>query len=315
MHTLVVGAGFSGYAIALHARQFGSVCGTRQQAQSLEALHEATVEGVVLSPGAIPSVPDDSANASDNFEVANVVDEPMQAQLAKVSHLVICVAPARQAPLNDGVHRYFSNPQLKLPNLEWVGYLSTIGVYGNHDGAWVDETTACGSRQMRSLMRIEAENAWGTLTQRWQVPLSILRLSGIYGPGRNAIEDAVQGRARMLIKPEQVFNRIHVSDLAEATGLCAQQRFSGIVNITDDLPAPPQDVICYAHQLVGKPPPPAVDFSTADISNMARSFYSENKRVSNAFSKQQIGMRYKYPTYTDGLDALWSDYVPGQPAA
>lgn len=312
MHTLVIGAGFSGYAIAQHVRQYGSVCGTRQQTQSLMALRKAQLEAIVFSPSNNAS---SSANRSGVCTIAEqqtVMDEPIQSQLAKVTHLVICVAPARQAPLDDAVLRYFSSAQINMPKLEWVGYLSTIGVYGNHDGAWIDESTPCGSTQVRSLMRLEAENAWHTLCEHWQIPLSILRLSGIYGAGRNAIEDAVKGRARMLIKPEQVFNRIHVGDLAKAVGLCAQKKFNGIVNITDDLPAPPQDVICYAHRLAGKSPPPAVDFKTADISDMARSFYSENKRVSNALSKQQIDMHYTYPTYIDGLDALWSEYVAAE---
>jgi len=196
--------------------------------------------------------------------------------------------------------------QARPAKLEWVGYLSTIGVYGDHAGGWVDETTACTSSQVRSVMRREAEIGWQALATTWQVPLAILRLSGIYGPGRNAVEDAIAGRARMLVKPEQVFNRIHVDDLAAATVRCAKQRYQGVVNITDDLPAPPQDVIRYAHKLVGKPAPEAVDFATADISDMARSFYSENKRVSNKLSKAALGMQYRYPTYESGLDALWA---------
>jgi nucleoside-diphosphate-sugar epimerase len=139
------------------------------------------------------------------------------------------------------------------------------------------------------------------------VPVSLLRLSGIYGPGRSAVNDALDGRARMLIKPDQVFNRIHVDDLAEATLKAGQAAYAGIVNITDDLPAAPERVIIFAHDLVGKPAPEAHDFHRADISPMARSFYSENKRVNNQLGKSVLGIKYRYPTYKEGLDAIWTD--------
>jgi len=226
-------------------------------------------------------------------------------QLAQVTHLVVCAGPARTAPLDDSVLRFFSQP-MRLPQLQWLGYLSTIGVYGNHDGGWVDETTSCTSTQMRSIMRREAEIAWQQQALSWQVPISILRLSGIYGPGRNAIIDALAGRARMLIKKDQVFNRIHVDDLAAATVKAASLAHHGVLNITDDLPAAPQDIIRYAHELVGKPAPESVDFDTADISDMARSFYNENKRVKNALSKRVLSFDYQYPTYREGLQSLFA---------
>jgi nucleoside-diphosphate-sugar epimerase len=182
--------------------------------------------------------------------------------------------------------------------------LSTIGVYGDHDGQWIDEESPCISRQRRSLARHAAELAWQSFGHQFGVPVSILRLSGIYGPGRNAVEDALAGRARMLIKPGQVFNRIHVHDLAQATILAALQRFDGVLNITDDEPAPPQDVICYAHSLLGLSPPEAQDFASAEISPMARSFYSENKRVSNQRSRSLLGLQYRYPNYRAGLKQL-----------
>ncbi len=296
MHTFVVGAGFSGLHIAKRAQSLGGVCGTRRSESALIELQQAGIDSVVLC-GLEPAV----TGSTDR----QTLDERTLHQLALVTHLVICAGPARHAPLNDPVLRLFSMASIRLPKLQWVGYLSTIGVYGNHDGAWVDESTACTSVQERSIMRREAELGWQAQAQRWQVPLAILRLSGIYGPGRNAVEDAIAGRARMLIKEGQVFNRIHVSDLAEATMKAASIHFNGIVNVTDDLPAAPQEVIRYAHQLAGKPEPEAVDFATSEISDMARSFYSENKRVSNALSKQQVGMVYNYPTYREGLDALW----------
>ena len=289
MHTLIIGAGFSGFQIALLAKQMGSVCGTRRSAESFDELHGAGIDAAV-------------------FSETDVSENALQ-QMASTTHLVICAGPQRQAPLNDSVLRWFGSAAARLPQLQWVGYLSTIGVYGNHDGGWVDENTPCTSIQTRSVMRLEAEQGWQKQAAHWQVPLSILRLSGIYGPGRNAVEDAIAGRARMLIKPDQVFNRIHVEDLATATMQAARIGYAGIVNITDDLPAPPQDVIRHAHELVGKPAPLAVDFETADISDMARSFYSENKRVSNALSKQALNMNYRFPTYREGLAAALNAYT------
>lgn len=294
MYTLVIGAGFSGFHIAQRAKDFGGVCGTRRSLAATDELQRSGIDSAVLS-----GLESDSVLGPEH----KTVDFTMLHEFGLVTHLVICAAPSRQAPLNDSVLRLFSHAAIKLPKLEWVGYLSTIGVYGNHDGDWVDESTACTSAQVRSLMRREAELGWQAQAAAWQVPLSILRLSGIYGPGRNAIEDAITGRTRMLIKEGQVFNRIHVSDLADATMKAANGLFDGIANITDDLPAAPQDVIRYAHELVGKPAPMAVDFATGEISDMARSFYSENKRVSNALSKQLLGMEYQYPTYREGLSA------------
>ena len=287
MHTLVVGAGYSGFHIAMEASRHGSVCGTRRKAGDLQGLKDAGMEAVTLSADETVS---ESADTGEQF--------------ARTTHLVICNAPARQEPLDDPVLRLFSSG-IELPQLEWIGYLSTIGVYGNHNGAWVDEDTPCTSTQIRSIMRRQAEQGWQAQALRWQVPLTIIRLSGIYGPGRSAIDDAVAGRGRMLIKPGQVFNRVHVADIAKASVLAAVSRTDAIINVTDDMPAAPQDVVRYAHALAGKSAPPEIAFATADISDMARSFYSENKRVSNALSKQLLGMQYRYPTYKQGLDSLW----------
>ncbi|MFK7860745.1 MAG: NAD-dependent epimerase/dehydratase family protein [Granulosicoccus sp.] len=296
MHTLVLGAGFSGTHIAQHAQRQGPVCVTRRSAASLDALSAEGMDVVQLS------APD---LLSDQSLIEKAISKELKQQLSKTTHLISCVGPGRSAPLDDPILRLLESENVHLPQLQWVAYLSTIGVYGHHDGNWIDEDTPCTSEQSRSIMRREAELGWQRKAASWQVPLSILRLSGIYGPGRNAVEDAIAGRARMLIKPNQVFNRIHVEDLAAATLLCAERRFDGVINITDDLPAAPQDIIMYAHALVNKPAPQAMDFATADITDMARSFYSENKRVSNALSKQALGMRYRYPTYKEGLDALY----------
>jgi nucleoside-diphosphate-sugar epimerase len=193
-----------------------------------------------------------------------------------------------------------------MPNLEWIGYLSTVGVYGDHDGEWVDEDTPCRPVSKRSVARLAAEEGWTRLATEAGVPLAIIRLSGIYGPGRNALKTVDEGKARRLIKPGQVFNRIHVADIGGATALLARQRLGGIYNVTDDLPAPPQDVVSRAAELMGVEPPPEVDFATADLSPMARSFYGENKRVTNARIKL-VGYTFLYPDYHAGLEGLLAD--------
>jgi nucleoside-diphosphate-sugar epimerase len=191
-----------------------------------------------------------------------------------------------------------------MPKLEWIGYLSTVGVYGDHDGEWVDEQTPCKPVSRRSVARLAAEDGWTRLADEAGVPLAIIRLSGIYGPGRNALKTLSEGKARRLIKPGQVFNRIHVADIGGATALLARQRLGGIYNVTDDMPAPPQDVVSEAARIMGVEPPAEMDFETAELSPMARSFYGENKRVSNARIKAS-GYSFMYPDYFTGLAALF----------
>ena len=283
MHSLVIGAGFSGQWIAGELGLHGRVIGTRRTQEAVDSLG---FDGVVFDAGDMSStLPSD------------VIDH--------VTHLVVSVAPGREAPLAEPVLSWMTQQEESVfPRLQWIGYLSTIGVYGDHGGDWVDEETPCKSEQSRSLMRREAEIAWQAFASARGLPLSVLRLSGIYGPGRSAVDDARKGRDRMIIKEAQVFNRIHVADLASATTLCAQAKFDGVLNITDDEPAPPQDVIRFAHELVGKDAPPEVMFDQADLSPMARSFYSENKRVDNRRSKEMLGFDYRYPNYRLGLQSL-----------
>lgn len=181
-----------------------------------------------------------------------------------------------------------------------IVYLSTIGVYGDHGGGWVDESTPPQSTLDRARMRVGAEQAWMDIGDT-----AILRLAGIYGPGRNALATLRAGTARRIIKPGQVFNRIHVDDIAGAIMAAIQHGSGGIWNVCDDEPAPPQDVIAYAAELMGVAPPPEEDFATAEMSAMARSFYSSSARVSNAKLKRELGVALLHPTYRHGLDALW----------
>jgi nucleoside-diphosphate-sugar epimerase len=183
-----------------------------------------------------------------------------------------------------------------------VIYLSTIGVYGDHGGAWVDESTPPQAALERARMRVAAEQAWAKIAQG---NVAILRLAGIYGPGRNALATMRAGTARRIIKPGQVFNRIHVDDIASAIMAAFHHQAGGTWNVCDDEPAPPQDVIAYAAQLMGVAPPPEEAFETAEMSTMARSFYASSARVSNAKLKRDLGITLAHPTYRHGLDTLW----------
>lgn len=183
-----------------------------------------------------------------------------------------------------------------------VVYLSTIGVYGDHAGGWVDESTPPQATLERTRMRIAAEQAW---TKMAHGDVAILRLAGIYGHGRNALLTLGAGTARRIIKPGQVFNRIHVDDIASAIMAAVHHPGSGTWNVCDDEPAPPQDVIAYAARLMGVAPPPEETFETAEMSAMARSFYASSARVSNAKLKRELGVTLAFPTYRHGLGALW----------
>ncbi len=237
------------------------------------------------------------------FDGETPTDEVAKA-LGTVTHLIQSISPDERG---DPVLRVFGQQLNRLmPRLEWVGYLSTVGVYGNHDGAWVDEETSCKPVSRRSIWRLAAENQWLDFSQQTGLPVAILRLSGIYGAGRNPLIKVGNGTARRLVKPDQVFNRIHVADIAAATQHLAMAMAGGIYNVTDDLPAPPQDVVTYACRLMNASPPPEIDFETADLTPMARSFYGENKRVSNAKLKKR-GFRFRYPDYKTALSAMVAD--------
>ena len=183
-----------------------------------------------------------------------------------------------------------------------VIYLSTIGVYGDHGGAWVDESTPPQAALDRTRIRLAAEQAWMEITHG---DVAVLRLAGIYGPGRNALATLCTGSARRIVKPGQVFNRIHVDDIANAIMAAVRHQGGGLWNVCDDEPAPPQDVIAHAAKLMGVAPPVEEAFETAEMSVMARSFYAGNARVSNAKVKHDLGLTLAYPNYRQGLDALW----------
>ena len=186
-----------------------------------------------------------------------------------------------------------------------IVYYSTIGVYGDHGGAWVDETSATRTRTARGGARLEDEACWAGAVRARGAEVDILRLAGIYGPGRNALVNLRRGEARRIVKPGQVFNRAHVDDIADISRLVLTRDLKGqIWNVADDEPAPPQDVIAYAAGLLGLEPPPEEPFDEAKLSPMAREFYADNKRVSIAKAKAELGFAPAYPTYREGLNAL-----------
>jgi nucleoside-diphosphate-sugar epimerase len=190
------------------------------------------------------------------------------------------------------------------PSLEWLCYYSTVGVYGDFGGAWIDESSETRPVNERSRQRVIVEEQWRAFAKKRGVPLLILRLAGIYGPGRSAFDKLRAGDARRIVKPNQVFNRIHVADIGRVTALAARQKLSGTFNLADDEPAPPQDLVTHAAGLIGVAPPPEVPFAEAQMTPMARSFYGDNKRVRNTAIKAALDVALLYPTYRDGLRAI-----------
>lgn len=185
--------------------------------------------------------------------------------------------------------------------LRWLGYLSATGVYGDRQGGWVDETAARAPVTERGHWRVLAEDAWCATG----LPVHVFRLAGIYGPGRSALDRIREGRAQRVMKPGQVFSRIHVDDIAAVLRRSLERPRPGrAYNVADDLPAPPQDVLTFAAGLLGLPPPPEVPFDTADLSPMARSFYSESKRIANRRIREELGVDLAYPDYRAGLRAI-----------
>ena len=229
-------------------------------------------------------------------------DTALEQALFDADVLLISTPPDAQG---DPVLRAFSDVLARATRLQRIVYLSTVGVYGDHQGAWIDEETLPHPVAGRSNARLAAEEEWRALAARNGVALDILRLSGIYGPGRNALVALAKGTARRIIKPGQVFNRIHVEDIARAIQACIDSGKPGMTyNVTDDEPAPPQDVIVFAAGLLGVDPPPEQDFATAAMTPMARGFYGESKRVSNARIKRELDFTFSRPTYREGLRDL-----------
>jgi nucleoside-diphosphate-sugar epimerase len=225
------------------------------------------------------------------------------AALDGATHLLVSIPPGDEGDL---VIRHDADDLVRrAAQFTWVGYLSTTGVYGDRGGEWVDEDSPLMPNTDRGHRRLDAENAWLKLFVRQGLPVHIFRLAGIYGPDRNQLVSIREGTARRIVKPGQVFSRIHVDDIAQVLMASIVRPHPGrAYNICDDEPCPPQDVIAYAAHLLGRAPPPEIPFDAADLSPMARSFYADSKRVSNKRIKEELGCRLLYPTYREGLKAL-----------
>lgn len=285
MRLLVLGVGFSGRAIAEAFGEAGfAVAGTTRSQEKVDALAALGIEAILY----------------DGETISDALRDAMQ----QATHLVQSIAPGKRG---DPLFRDGMAPIADLmPHLQWAGYLSTVGVYGDHKGAWVDEDTPIHPVSARSVERMEAEGKWLSFSTRSGIPVSVLRLAGIYGPGRNALRNVAEGTARRLVKKDQVFNRIRVEDIGAAALFLAKGGHGGVFNITDHEPGPPQDVVAEAARLMGAEMPPEIPFETAELSPMARSFYGENKRVSNA-KIRSLGFAFRYPDYRMSLAQMWAD--------
>lgn len=229
-------------------------------------------------------------------------DVEVAMELSSATHVLVSVAPGENG---DAVLAHHGDDLEAARYIEWIGYLSTVGVYGDHGGEWVDEESSLHPKSTRSRLRVAAEKAWLDFGRSTGKAVHVFRLAGIYGPGRGPLEKVAKGEARRIVKEGQVFNRIHVDDIANVLEASVDRpRAGGIYNVADDEPAPPQDVVTYACELLGVEPPPEVAFENADLSPMGRSFYAENKRVSNRLIKRELGVALDYPTYREGLAGL-----------
>ncbi|MTI17230.1 SDR family oxidoreductase [Rhodobacteraceae bacterium RKSG542] len=284
MKLFVFGTGYSAKQfIRDHGHQFDWIGGTTRSASKFQELSELGVEPYLF----------------DGLETS----QPILEALAHASHILVSIAPDE---LGDPVLRFFRNA-ISQAKPQWMAYLSTVGVYGDHYGAWVDENSECRPASKRSVARAKAEQEWLDLAHDENLHLVIFRLAGIYGKGRNALVNLERGTAKRIIKHGQVFNRIHVEDISGALGASLNHSAGGTFNLSDDEPAPPQDVVTYAAELMGVEPPAEVAFEDAELSPMGRSFYSETKRCRNEKVKKALNYTFKYPTYREALDALWAD--------
>ncbi len=284
MHVVIFGCGYSGTAIAKAFAGSGiRITGTTRSADKAELLAAEGIEAFVFD--------------------GETLDPALREAMQSATHLVQSIAPGRAG---DPLLRLAQlNLRALMPKLEWICYLSTVGVYGDHKGAWISEETPLHPIADRSVERVEAEDGWLRVGVRLDLPVAVLRLSGIYGPGRNAFSNLEKGTARRLIKANQVFNRIRVEDIGACARFLSDRKLGGIYNVTDDEPAPPQDIVAEAARLMGVEPPPEQPFETAELTPMARSFYGENKRVSNA-KLRALGFAFRFPEYRMSLAELWS---------
>jgi len=243
------------------------------------------------------------------FDRGRPLDDPATA-LAGTSHLLSTAPPGPEVEpgMGDPVLGHHRSDIAALESLTWLGYLSTTGVYGDRDGGWVDEDSELTPTGERGRRRVAAEEAWLDLWERDALPVHLFRLAGIYGPGRSALDSVRNGTARRIDKPGQVFSRIHVDYIASVLqASIARPRSGAAYNLSDYEASPPQEVIAHACELLGRDAPPLVPFQEAQLSDMARSFYRDNKRVSNARIKDELRVALAYPSYREGLRAILAE--------
>jgi len=226
--------------------------------------------------------------------------------LSNATHVLISAGPD---DYGDPVLRLHGGSVAAAGAVRWIAYLSTIGVYGDWQGQWIDETTPPNPGSERTRRRLDAETAWRSFGETAGKRVQVFRIGGIYGPGRSAVDDLRDGSARRIVKPGQVFNRIHVEDIAAVLHAAAERPGRhDVYNLTDDEPSPSQDVVAYAARLMGLAPPPEIPFEDADLSPMGRSFYAENRRVRNRRLHDDLGVSLTYPTYREGIAAILSGF-------
>jgi nucleoside-diphosphate-sugar epimerase len=221
--------------------------------------------------------------------------------LRDVTHILISTPPDDHG---DPSFAMYGQDILKLQNLEWIGYLSTTGAYGDRSGGWVDENSEIRPTTIRGSRRVKAEEQWLSLCHHNNLPVHIFRLAGIYGPGRSALDSVRAGVARRVDKPGHAFSRIHVEDIVQVLKACiAHPKAGEIYNLADDVPAPSHEVIDYACKLLGLPSPPLIPFDKVDLAPITQSFYADNKRIKNDKIKNELGVKLKYRSYREGLEA------------
>ncbi|MDB5621668.1 MAG: NAD(P)-dependent oxidoreductase [Devosia sp.] len=284
MNVFFFGLGFSSLAAVEQFRQLEPgvrISGTVRSPEKAQLLRERGIHAHLFT-GTSPS-PD------------------LSADLRATTHLVLSIAPDGGGDPALQQHRADLDA---ATGLQWLCYYSTVGVYGDFGGEWIDEGAPLVPRNERSDRRVAAEAGWRNYAEGRELPLAILRLAGIYGPGRSTFDKLRNGTARRLVKPAQVFNRIHVDDIGRITALAGRQRLAGTFNLGDDEPAPPQDLVAYAADLLGIAPPPAIPYAEAELTPMQRSFYADNKRVANGAIKAALGIELLHPNYREGLRAI-----------
>ncbi len=280
---LSFGHGYSAQALARRLLARGwRVIGTTRSKEKAEAIRAAGAEAVVWPV------------------------EKCGPLVEEATHILISAGP--DADGDPVLHRCAGALGARAEQFDWVGYLSTTGVYGDRGGGWVDENSECTPATDRGRARLAAERDWLGYWHETGLPVHIFRLAGIYGPGRGPFSKVRAGTARRIIKQDQVFSRIHVEDITTVLEASIERPHPGtIYNLCDDEAAPPEDVIAHAAELLSLPVPEAVPYADAEMSPLARSFYAESKRVSNARIKEELGAELAYPTYREGLAALLAD--------